>query len=227
MPCAAAAAAAAAARYACCRGCASCCLHHCATLLRPHQTQPALPCPFGQMCVYFRRRKIIRRARRDRRAQRAEAKLAQQEQQAQQFMTAGDDGKPGGAAPVAGGLGWRGRVQELWQEFTGGRPRRSAALATLMLCCGMPPVTSVAAAACSTPHGHPECSRPGAQVVHDADGGGSCRRLGLGPSREHHRHERPGAGQGLPQAGSGGLAVLARLLSIPVPVCATTVSRAL
>lgn len=30
---------------ACCRGCASCCLHHCATLLRPHLTQPALPCP--------------------------------------------------------------------------------------------------------------------------------------------------------------------------------------
>lgn len=71
------------------------------------------------MYVYFRRRKIIRRARRDRRDQRAEAKLAQQAQQ-EQFMTAGEDGKPGKAAPAAGGGGVQGWLQELWQEFTGG-----------------------------------------------------------------------------------------------------------
>ncbi|KAI7842724.1 hypothetical protein COHA_003654 [Chlorella ohadii] len=72
------------------------------------------------MCVYFRRRKIIRRARRDRKAQRAEAKQVQQAQQAQ-FMTVGDDGKPANAAPEAGSTGWRGRLAQWWQEFTAGQ----------------------------------------------------------------------------------------------------------
>jgi len=90
--------------------------------------------PFGQMCVYFRRRKIIRRARRDRKAQRAEAKQAQQAQQAQ-FMAAGEDGKPAKAAPEAGSTGLQGRLEQWWQEFTGGVQGRLCWLLRVDACC--------------------------------------------------------------------------------------------
>lgn len=57
-------------------------------------------------------------------------------------MTAGEDCKPGKAAPAAGGGGVQGWLQELWQEFTGGTAR---GLCWLVLAGGLSPACMAAA----------------------------------------------------------------------------------
>lgn len=79
------------------------------------QTKRPWP-PCGQMCIYFRRRKLISRALRDKRTQRAEEKQAKQAQQAQFMTSAADEGKPAAQPLPAGAKRWA----EL-RRFTGVR----------------------------------------------------------------------------------------------------------
>lgn len=150
------------------------------------------------MCIYFRRRKIISRARRDKRDRRAEAKQAQQAQQVQQaqFMTSQESGGAKAAAvepQPAGAKRPAGR-----RRFTGGRrdaglpPHWPCCLAArqrpclmpslhLPLCCRLVhsrPALQLNGATTAPVHTH---SRPGPQVEHCAVGAGGGGRVGLGP----------------------------------------------